>query len=109
MIMRGRAFKIRQVYAELRRAIGKELPAIELLQLATKLVDATRSAVIVDDGNCFALHPDGDRLPLDEAFADGGWRMMARDHGYTPEQFEDDPCLAARTKSTLDRLMKRAA
>ena len=41
--MRGRAFKIRQVFAELRHALGNEIPAIELLQLAAKLVDATRA------------------------------------------------------------------
>jgi hypothetical protein len=107
--MRGRAFKIRQVFAELRRALRKEIPAIELLQLAAKLVDATRALSIGDDDKIVALRPSYDQLPLDEAFADGGWRIMARDRAYNHEQFEDDPCLSARTKSTLDRLIKRAA
>ena len=107
--MRGRAFKIRQVFAELRYAIGTEIPAIELLQLATKLVDATRATLIGDDDKIVALRPSHDQLPLDEAFADGGWRIMARDRAYNLEQFEDEPCVTATAKSKVDRLMKRAA
>jgi hypothetical protein len=107
--MRGRAFKVRQVFGELRHALGNEIPAIELLQLATKLVDATRAPSIRDDDKIVPLHPSNDQLPLDKAFADGGWRIMARDRAYNPDQFEDDPCLSATAKSTLDRMMKRAA
>jgi hypothetical protein len=107
--MRGRAFKIRQVFAELRYALGNEMPPIELLQLATKLVDATCAPSIGDEDKIVALRPSHDQLPLDQAFADGGWRILARDRAYSPEQFDDDACLSARAKSTLDRLMKRAA
>ena len=108
--MRGRAFKIRQVFAELRYALGNELPTVELLQLAAKLVDATRAPPSArDDEKIVNLRPSMDQLPLDEAFADGGWRMMARDRAYDTDHFEDDPCLSARAKSTLDQLMKRAA
>ena len=107
--MRGRASKIRQVFAELRYALGDEVPAIELLQLAARLVDATRATTISDDDKVVRFRPSSDQLPLDEAFADGGWRVMARDRAYSPDQFEDDPCLRARAKSTLDQLLKRAA
>jgi hypothetical protein len=108
-MLRGRAFKIRQVYGELRYALGTETPAIELLQLATRLIDATRTPAVVDDTKILELRPSSDQLPLDEAFADGGWRIMAHDRAYSSEQFEDDPSLSARGKSKLDRLMKRAA
>jgi hypothetical protein len=107
--MRGRASKVRQVFAELRYALGNEMPTIELLQLATKLVDATRMPSSGGDDKIVQLRPSHDQLPLDEAFADGGWRIMARDRLYTLEHFEDDPCLSERAKSTFDRLMKRAA
>jgi hypothetical protein len=105
--MRGRAFKVRQVLAELRHALGNELPTIELLNLATKLVDATSAPS--PDAKIVNLRPSYDELPLDQAFADGGWRIMARDRAYDREQFEDDHFLSERAKSTLDRLMKRAA
>jgi hypothetical protein len=107
--MRGRAFKIRQVFAELHYALGNEMLTIELLQLATKLVGATRAPSIGDDDKIVTLRPSHDQLSLDQAFADGGWRIMARDRAYGHEQFDDDPCLNARAKSTLDHLMKRAA
>lgn len=107
--MRGRASKVRQVFAELRYALGNEIPTIELLQLATKLVDATRMPSTGDNDKIVALRPSHDQLPLDQAFADGGWRIMARDRGYGHEQFDDDPCVSARVKSILDHLMKRAA
>jgi len=106
--MRGHAFKIRQVFAELRHAVGNEIPAIELLQLAAKLVEATRPPSLRDE-KIVRLRPSIDELPLDEAFADGGWRIMARDRACTTEQVEDDPCLGARARNTLERLMKRAA
>jgi hypothetical protein len=107
--MRGQAFKIRQVFSELRHALGKQIPAIELLQLAAKLVEATCAPSARDDEKIVSLRRSINELPLDEAFADGGWRIMTRDRAYNFDQFEDDPSLSARAKSTLDRLMKRAA
>jgi hypothetical protein len=107
--MRQRALKIRQVFAELRHALGNEIPAIELLHLAAKLVDTTRAPSSSDDEKLISVRPSTNELPLDKAFADGGWGIMARDRANSFEQFEDDPCVGARTKSTLDRLMKRAA
>lgn len=107
--MHQRALKIRQVFAELRHALGNEIPAIELLQLAAKLVDSTRAPSVPDDDKLASVRPSIDELPLDKAFADGGWGIMARDRAYSFDQCEEDPCVGARTKSTLDRLMKRAA
>jgi len=104
---RGRRFKIRQVFTELRSALGGELSAIELLQLSCKLVDATRVVAVAQEEIVVAVHW-GDQLPLDEAFADGGWRIMARHSAYNVEQFEDDPHLRERAKSTVDRLVKAA-
>jgi hypothetical protein len=107
--MRGRTFKIRQVFVELRYALGNEIPSIEVLKLATNLVDATRATSISNYDKIVTLRPSRDQPPLDEAFADGGWGIMARDWSYSPEQFDEDSCLSARAKSTLDQLMKRAA
>ena len=39
--MAGRSIKVRKVFAELRRALGSDIPAGELLTLAAALVDAT--------------------------------------------------------------------
>jgi hypothetical protein len=107
--MRQRALKIRQVFAELRHALGGEIPAIELLRLAAKLVDATREPSARDDEGVASTRSSIDELPLDKAFADGGWRIMARDRARGSDHFEDDPCLGARAQSNLNRLLKRAA
>jgi hypothetical protein len=107
--MRGRTFKIRQVFAELRYALGNEIPATELLGLAAKLIDATREPSVRDNDGLVSARSSIDELPLDKAFADGGWRIMARDRVSDSDHFEDDLCLGARARSTLDHLMKRAA
>jgi hypothetical protein len=107
--MRGRAFKIHKVFAELRHALGTEIPAIELLGLAAKLVDATREPSVGDDDGLVSARLSIDELPLDKAFADGGWRIMARERVSGSDHFEDDLCISARARSTLDHLMKRAA
>jgi hypothetical protein len=107
--MRKQALKIRQVYAELRHALGGEIPAIELLRLAAELVDAAREPFARDHEGVVSARSSIDELPLDRAMADGGWRIMARDRAQRSDYFEDDPCLRARAKSNLDRLIKRAA
>jgi len=87
-----RSFIIRQVFAELRHALGNEIPAIELLQFAAKLVDATRTPLIRDDEKFVSVRPAIDELPMDKAFADGGWRIMARERLWVPEtEWDDDP------------------
>ena len=78
--MRGRAFKIRQVFAELRHALGNEIPAIELLQLATKLVDATRAPSVGDDDKIVSLRPSMISfrwIRHSPTAAGGSWRAIA--------------------------------
>jgi hypothetical protein len=89
--------------------MGSEMSTIELLSLATKLVDATKEPAIDGLENVVRFRPSYDQLPLDEAFADGGWRIMARDRAYTFDEFEDDQCLSARITTRLNLLLKRAA
>ena len=71
--------RLRAIYAELRRAAGKEIAAADLLRLAHFLLkqyrlDAARVEVDeygrpVDSRAFFAL-------PVDVAMADGGWRIL---------------------------------
>jgi len=107
--MRGRERKVKLVFAELHHALGSEMSTIELLSLATKLVDATHAPAIDGLENVVRFRPSYDQLPLDEAFADGGWKIMARDRAYTLDDIEDDQCLSARTMTRLNHLLKRAA
>ena len=92
--MRGRSIKVRQIFAELRRALGTDSPAGELLRFAAALVD---DPIQTGDANpSVSLQAAYDQMPLDKAFADGGWRIMAREPNWVADTFwDDDPRFAA--------------
>jgi hypothetical protein len=88
--MSGRASKLQQVYAELRRALGSQVPAVDLLRLASKLVDAATPQPTPDKDVTVQSRPAFDQVPLDIAFADGGWRILARERRWRMEPDSDD-------------------
>ncbi len=97
-LLHGRAVdKVRQVFAELRRALGEEIPADEILMLAAALVDAAYPIERRDEHRRPSDRPASDHLPLDRAFSDGGWRVMHREFKWVAGPYRDDhPALAAR-------------
>ena len=73
----GRSAQVKEVYAELRRAIGDQASQKEVLECAALIVkmsaDPQEEKVIYED------RPGGrpfGRWDLDTAFADGGWRVL---------------------------------
>lgn len=71
------ASMIRIIYAELRRAIGIEATAGDLLRLAHLIVKSY--ARELDDLDVFGRPRDSKTffsLPVDEAMKDGGWRIL---------------------------------
>ena len=70
--------RLKAIYAELRHAAGKEVPAADLLRLAQMLLRTYRPEFEEDlddydrpiDSRAFFA------LPVDEAMQDGGWRIM---------------------------------
>jgi hypothetical protein len=88
--MAGRSMKVRQVFAELRRALGAEIPAGELLGLAAALVDAAAPIECPDEHRSVPDRPASDQLPLDRAFSDGGWRVMHRESNWFASSYRDD-------------------
>src|SRR5262245_43644562 len=103
--MAGRSIKVRQVFAELRRALGAEIPAGEVLRLAAALVDVAHPIEVPDEPGRPSNRPASDRMPLDRAFSDGGWRVMHRECKWlTVDYQDDDPSFAdtrGRTKAML--------
>ena len=89
----GRSIKIRQVFVELRRALGSDIPAGEQLRLAAALVDATFPIESRDEHRSVGPRPAFDHLPLDKAFEDGGWRIMDRESRWVT-CWDDDPHFA---------------
>jgi hypothetical protein len=88
--MAGRSMKVRRVFAELRRALGAEIPAGELLGLAAALVDAAAPIECPDEHRSVPDRPALDHVPLDHAFSDGGWRIMHCESSWFPSSYRDD-------------------
>lgn len=70
---------VKEIYAEIRRALGSDISAAEALKLAKSLVDVVDKA----DEPRFELKTGGvgfDQLTIDKVFADGGWKVMYREY-----------------------------
>jgi len=73
----NRSAQIREVYAELRFALGESLSEFETLEHATALVNLF--AMDGEDAAKFELNVGGvpfNQWALDIALADGGWRVL---------------------------------
>lgn len=100
--MASRSIKVRQVFAELRHALGTEIPAGELLKLAAALVDASYPRETKDEHRNFVDRPAFDQVPLDKAFADGGWNIMETEPSWVSESYwDDDPRFAVANANTV--------
>jgi len=83
--------KIRSIFRELRAAVGDKFTSGELLEIANTL--------LVIDNNSKAdkiIHLQNarrsfDELDLDEAFADGGWRVMRQERNIVNTLSDDIP------------------
>ena len=95
--MANRSIKVRQVFAELRQALGAEIPAGELLRLAAALVDASSPGEAKDPHQSLDPRPAYDQVPLDKAFADDGWAIMRIDPRLVADAYgDDDPSFTTR-------------
>jgi len=102
MRVTGRSVKVREVFAELRRALGPEIPAGEALRLAVALVDIAHPIEANDDElGRRSSRPASDRVPLDRAFSDGGWRIMHREFKWLTVAYQDDDPSFAATKGKM--------
>lgn len=72
-----RSKQIVQVYAELRRAVGDRATSRELLDCAAHIVGSYREEQSDDIGRAPGGSAPFWAQPLDRAFSDGGWRVMA--------------------------------
>jgi hypothetical protein len=75
----NRAQQVREVFLELRRALGDHVTAAEVLASAASLVELFAEE---EDGPQFSLRQGGlpfEMQALDVAFADGGWRVLANE------------------------------
>ena len=96
----NRPQKVNQIYLELRAELGDKIPAHELLRSAALLV-----AVVKGDGPATgAVHHSPratfDEKPLDEAMADGGWKILARESSWL-HRIDGDDTPSVKAKEQL--------
>ena len=70
------AAKVRQVYHELRKTVGEDTTANEVLQHAHSLVKLFSDEVIAPECSLRSGGVAIENQSLDTAFADGGWRIF---------------------------------
>ena len=100
--MASRSIKVRQLFGELPHALGAEIPAGELPTLAAALVDATYPREPKDEHRNVADRLAFDQVPLDRAFADGGWHIMETEPRWVSETYwDDDPKFAVANANTI--------
>jgi hypothetical protein len=76
--------KIRQIYAELQRVYGGDIPALELLECAALFVSATEDSIMPAPKTGMHGRTPFVELPVHEVIEQWGWRIVCQ------EYFEED-------------------
>lgn len=100
----GKASQLREVYAELRAALGDEFPAHEVLDLASRLVAAAGHVALVD---CTRGAERPDYWSVDETIHRCGWMLVedARRAG----MYDDDDQTCVDPLREFEEAMRMAA
>ena len=76
----NRPTRIRTLYNEIRETLGSEISSKEALQLAAHLVDVADDRDVPSGANVREQRATFDELPVDQAIADGGWKVLNREN-----------------------------
>jgi hypothetical protein len=72
----NRSSRIKQLYHEIRGTLGPEISSKEALQLAAHLIDVVDERDTVPGAQITEQRATFDELRVDQAFADGGWKVL---------------------------------
>jgi hypothetical protein len=72
--------KVRQIYAELQRVYGGEIPAHELAECASLIADAADSSIRVSPKTAFHGRTPFSELPVDEVMERWSWRVVSQEY-----------------------------
>ena len=92
----NRPSRIKQLYHEIRETLGSEICSKEALQLAAHLVDVADGSDALPDDLFGEQRATFDELPVDEAMADGGWRLFNRDQDIVRALFDGEDAFVRR-------------
>lgn len=93
----NRPSRIKQLYSEIRESLGSEFSSKEALQLAAHLVDVADGRDVIPADAFRDQRATFDELPVDEAIADGGWRVFNREKDIVRSLFGGDEPSFRRT------------
>lgn len=86
----NRPSRIKQLYREIRESLGSEISSKDALQLAAHLVDVADGRDVIPVDDLRDQRATFEELPVDEAFADGGWRVFNREKDIVRSLFGGD-------------------
>jgi hypothetical protein len=86
----SRPSRIKQLYHEIRESLGSEISSKEALQLAAHLVDVADGRDVIPFDTFRDQRATFEELPVDEAIADGGWRVLNREKDIVRSLFGSD-------------------
>jgi hypothetical protein len=92
----SRPSRIKQLYHEIRETLGSEICSKEALQLAAHLVDVADGRDVLPGGLFGEQRATFDELPVDEAIADGGWRLLNRERDIVRALFDGEEAFVRR-------------
>lgn len=75
----NRPSRIKILYNEVRETLGAEISPKEALQLAAHLVDIADGRDSIKGAQITEQRDTFDELPIDQALADGGWKVLNRE------------------------------
>ena len=92
----NRPSRIKQLYREIRETLSSEICSKEALQLAAHLVDVADGRDVLLGGLFREQRATFDELPVDEAMADGGWRLFNRERDIVRALFDGEDAFVQR-------------
>jgi hypothetical protein len=101
----NRSAKVRAVYAELSDVAGPSIADVDLLTLATNLVEVSSVDYISPAANDREYGTPFDLWSLDSAFADGGWRILSRQDNFE-HALDDEEAKEMRVHAGLLRFQR---
>ena len=79
--------KVRQIYAELQRVYGGEIPTHELLECASLIADAADYTISPSPKTVFHGRTSFSELPVDEVMERWSWRIVSQEYS-SDDDFE---------------------
>lgn len=101
--------EIRKIYFELRAEIGEDVSSQELLRLADALLKLREGRELGIGLRVADQRRTFDELGIDEAFSDGGWRVMNRETHLMRALYEDDDVFGSMGRHRREFNMRMAA